>query len=210
MKTVSFLGDSISTFAGFVPADNEVYYPAGDVDTVEKTWWHQVLASTGFALGINQSYSGSRVTCTGIRPSWSAFTSDERLATLAGDMVVILGGVNDCCQTVDVPTYGQFTEAYGELVEKLTDRLPASEIFCCTIFPFPSWPAELLNSTGWNQLDMNGAIRRIASSDERVHLIDLEQLPMGKDKTLFYDGTVHPSAAGMDIIAGHITQVLLR
>ena len=42
--TFSILGDSISTFKGFVPQENELFYPKEGVDVinVEHTWWHQL------------------------------------------------------------------------------------------------------------------------------------------------------------------------
>ncbi|MGE4464555.1 SGNH/GDSL hydrolase family protein, partial [Sphaerochaeta sp.] len=61
--TFSILADSISTFAGFVPEENELFYPREGVDVthVEHTWWHRLIQRTGLRLLTNESYSGSRI-----------------------------------------------------------------------------------------------------------------------------------------------------
>ena len=35
---ISIMGDSISTFDGYLPAGNKTFYPKHDVTTVEETW----------------------------------------------------------------------------------------------------------------------------------------------------------------------------
>ena len=39
-KWVSILGDSISTYKGYIPEGNSNYCPNDDVNDVSKTWWH--------------------------------------------------------------------------------------------------------------------------------------------------------------------------
>ena len=78
-KTLSILGDSYSTFAGYIPEGQATYYPrpeaVPDVLRVEDTWWHQLAASRGMRILANDSYSGSTV-CADVRdgqPPESAF-----------------------------------------------------------------------------------------------------------------------------------------
>ena len=64
---VGILGDSYSTFGGYVPKDYYVYYDTdagekyGFVNDVNKTWWMKVVRETDSTLVINSSYSGSCV-----------------------------------------------------------------------------------------------------------------------------------------------------
>ena len=77
-KWISILGDSISTFKNYCYVDTDdgeagahEYYgstsaghPEGDdVDTVEKTWWHQLLTKLGAKLCVNASVGGITATC---------------------------------------------------------------------------------------------------------------------------------------------------
>ena len=62
-KTVSILGDSISTFEGYIPEGYLAYYPGNDMtlDDVNDTWWMKMLQNTGMELLVNGSWSGSLV-----------------------------------------------------------------------------------------------------------------------------------------------------
>ena len=71
-KTLSALGDSISTFNGVsnttaaettnsTIADGRWYYPAPEVSTVDMTWWMQTANALGMKLLVNNSWSGSYI-----------------------------------------------------------------------------------------------------------------------------------------------------
>lgn len=100
--TVSILGDSYSTFEGFIPEGNEIWYFASpqkrtDVTRVEETWWWQVVKNGGYKLGINESWSGATVCNTGYNDgdytNRSFVTRSTRLGT--PDIILICGGTND-------------------------------------------------------------------------------------------------------------------
>ena len=60
----SILGDSYSTFGGFVtPESNRCFYNGeskeSDVLNIEETWWYQIILKKGYKLEYNNSYSGS-------------------------------------------------------------------------------------------------------------------------------------------------------
>ena len=60
------LGDSYSTFKGYIPEEYAAYYseegrPETDVTKVEQTWWHQVFEKAGLNLVLNNSWSGSTI-----------------------------------------------------------------------------------------------------------------------------------------------------
>jgi hypothetical protein len=63
---VLILGDSYSTFEGYIPKGYDVYYQGdGSYDTgvtrVEETWWHQLITETKSNLVLNDSWSGSTI-----------------------------------------------------------------------------------------------------------------------------------------------------
>ena len=62
-KKFSFIGDSISTYAGYVSEGYSYYYPKGDVTSVNDTWWKKLADETGMKLLKNCAWSGS--TCKG-------------------------------------------------------------------------------------------------------------------------------------------------
>ena len=73
-KNAIIIGDSYSTFKGYIP-ENYLYYYGGDedwrpkLDGVEKTWWHRLTKKTGLTLLLSDSYSGSSV-CNTVREGY--------------------------------------------------------------------------------------------------------------------------------------------
>ena len=102
--SVSILGDSYSTFEGYVTPDtNLTWYfldrkvKDNDVVAVEQTWWHQLLKKNDWKLCVNNSYSGSTISSTGYR---GEDYSDRSFVTRASnlgdpDIICIFGGTND-------------------------------------------------------------------------------------------------------------------
>ena len=104
VKTFTILGDSYSTFEGYIPEGNACWYfttPHGenDVTNVEQTWWHIFAKQNGYELLLNDSYSGSTICNTGYD---GADYSDRAFITrmfnvTAGnpDLIIVFGGTND-------------------------------------------------------------------------------------------------------------------
>lgn len=70
-KIISILGDSISTYAGYIPGDDGINlehrakYPHRNlVKNVNKTWWMQLINQLDAKLGVNDSWAGSTVSNT--------------------------------------------------------------------------------------------------------------------------------------------------
>lgn len=113
-KIVSILGDSISTYTGWIPVDDghnithRARYPDGTSfwhGTVEDTWWMKLISDLGAKLGINDSWAGSRVsnsssTDTGDVGPNACMAGMTRITNLgmAGtpDLILFYGGTNDC------------------------------------------------------------------------------------------------------------------
>ncbi len=101
-RRFSILGDSISTFEGYIPEQNRLFYDAHQqeatgVRTVEDTWWWQVIAEQQGELLANGSFSGSTVQGSG----FPAAEDPSRALQILGpegerpDDIVIFIGIND-------------------------------------------------------------------------------------------------------------------
>lgn len=112
-KTISFLGDSYTTFEGYIPEGNMIWYYSHpdtsltDVSSVKQTWWHQVVTDGGYKLDTNDSYSGATISYTGY--DGLDFTDRSFITRLPRvghpDILVILGGTNDSWAGAPVGDY---------------------------------------------------------------------------------------------------------
>lgn len=103
-KTV-ILGDSYSTFEGFIPKGYAAYYggPEGEgtgVDTVDKTWWKLLEKATDCEIILNESWSGTPICNTGyglcdVTPTSFITRMKNIFALDEVDTVLIFGGTND-------------------------------------------------------------------------------------------------------------------
>ena len=50
---VSILGDSYSTFSGYIPQGYPSWYPTNTFTKVESTWWYKVIKALFCSLEIN-------------------------------------------------------------------------------------------------------------------------------------------------------------
>lgn len=155
-SNVVVFGDSYSTFEGYIPEGNAVYYsenprPETDVTKVEQTWWHQVVVENGWNLVLNDSWSGSTIGYTGWNGVDNSKTSSfiYRLRQLIArgffdenkiDKVFVFGGTNDSWCNAPL---GEITDrerkeedfysvlpAIDYYLYLLKATLPQAEIFC--------------------------------------------------------------------------------
>lgn len=118
-KRVSVIGDSISTFKGWIPGNYAAHYPAADgtLTIVNETYWyrliHDYMKSAEFDTNI--AFSGSTVTNTteenykakygSATNSWWHNSFPERFAACGGcgrpDIILIHGGTNDWSHNAD-------------------------------------------------------------------------------------------------------------
>lgn len=98
---VSVMGDSMSTFEGFIPEGWNVFYTgenceATGVTTVDDTWWMQVIRGMGGEFLANASWSGSCVEGVGYPAGESRARTDALQKDGAHpDVVLIFMGIND-------------------------------------------------------------------------------------------------------------------
>ena len=109
-KKISIIGDSISTFKGYIPAGYETFYPSstiaqkgtGKLTSVEETWWYKLCQESGMTLLKNASWSGSLVTGSSTSTTNAmAACSTKRINDVAGangehpDIIICYIGIND-------------------------------------------------------------------------------------------------------------------
>ena len=100
--SISILGDSYSTFAGYIEPDtNKAWYPRpqmkNDCLKVEQTWWHLLANKMGYRLCQNNSFSGATICNTGYgKNDYSDRSYVTRMTNLGSpDIIFIFGGTND-------------------------------------------------------------------------------------------------------------------
>ena len=112
-QKISILGDSYSTFYGYVPEGNACWYSSQtdtsytDVSRVEQTWWWQVVEEGGYQLEMNDSYSGSTVSFYGYNhEDYCDRSFITRLPRLGNpDILLIFGCINDSWTGVEMGPY---------------------------------------------------------------------------------------------------------
>lgn len=205
IRTVAILGDSYSTFAGYIPEGYACWYsqtPQGenDVTMVEQTWWHQFCSANGYELVLNNSYSGSTVCNTGYD---AVDYSDRSFITrmkdcVEGDeipdMILIFGGTNDSWANSPIGEmkYENWTQedlydflpAYCNMLDYLTKAAPDAVI------------VNIINSELKDEVT-NGIMEASAHYGTRCLLLhDIEKL------------WGHPSVKGMSAISDQLTSFL--
>lgn len=175
-KTLSILGDSISTFAGYIPSGNANYYTGSNcgVFSVDDTWWKKLIDALGIELLVNNSWSGSRVTTTNGNAAAGCMTRCQALGE-APDVIIVYMGINDFNNEVALGSYDgtgdfpetttTFREAYAIMLNKIMTAYPTSEVWCATLPPCErngTIGAPEKNGNGVLLDDFNKAIRKLA------------------------------------------------
>ena len=212
--TFSILGNSISTYKGYIPNGYKVYYNENKLKLSE-TWWMIYAEATGYKLNRNASWSGSTVTNnSSINDSY--FTSERRLSDLAGetvpDMIFVLGGTNDwhtakcplgLYPSDDLFDKSTFRGAYAYLVYQLHKRYPNTIVFCCSILPRKEGMNVVSSNNDWTITEGNESIKNLAEY-YGAYYVDLSGCGLDADFTTNTLDGLHPTAKGMRIVANEL------
>jgi hypothetical protein len=201
--SVSILGDSYSTFRGFIPDTMAAWYfeteavtERTDVIRVNQMWWWQLIERMNWKLEVNNSFSGTPVCNTGYRgEDCSARSFIARIPALGNpDIIFIFGGTNDDWARVPMGEFQydgfrpadlyNFRPGLAFLLVKMKERYPTADLYF------------LVNSD--LREETTGSIHTICARSG-VPVIQLEAI----DKM-----TDHPSAKGMTQIADQIIATL--
>ena len=150
---VSILGDSYSTFEGYVTPDtNYVWYfkvpntQQTDVSDVKQTWWQQLIRDKNLRLVVNNSFSGSTICNRGYRgEDYSDRSFLTRVKELGSpDIILVFGGTNDSWAGVEVgeyldengltadgsePDLYTFRPALDRMLSTMKDYYPGTDIY---------------------------------------------------------------------------------
>lgn len=135
-KSISILGDSLSSYNGFSDSST-AYYPKPNLglDSVSQMYWAIVMDILGLTLDTVNAYGGSRVTS----PDTNCISSDTRLSALGTpDIILFEAGTNDIyansptgvwsgdnLSTIDTST---FIPAYTKCLKYMQTNHPDAKI----------------------------------------------------------------------------------
>lgn len=223
-KSLSILGDSISTFAGYIPSGNAVYYTGSNcgVTSVDDTWWKKLIDALGMTLNTNNSWSGSMVTTTNGDTSAGCMARCQNLGT-SPDVIIVYMGINDFNHEVPLGSYNgngtlpsvttTFREAYAIMLDKIMTAYPTAEIWCATLPPCEengATGAPEINGDNVPLHDFNEAIRNLAQVFG-ARILEHAQCGLTYENMSTYMGDwasgssqgLHPNAAGHTLIANN-------
>lgn len=227
-KVVSILGDSISTFDGYIPVDDGVnlehatFYPNEEITKVEDTWWYRVIEELDAQLGINESWSGSTVynnldyntEYVGKDASMASLTRIKNLGSnKTPDIILFFGGVNDIATKVPM---GEFDEDNAPTTVDLTSYKWESffDSYVCAILRIKHFYPNsqlvciepLRNKACYSDAQLikyTDVLNRICSFYNVGYVSLFDQMPTSNLADI-----THPSKEGMKIIASSVIDYL--
>lgn len=234
-KVISILGDSISTFEGWIPvADghnltHRKRYPQGNLLTdVKLTWWYKLITNLNAKLGINDSWAGSRVhnslsSNSGDQGPDACMASNTRITNLGAngtpDIILFYGGTNDAGGSV---TKGTFDSTANHNTVDLTSKTWSSfaDAYKTAImrlqyyYPdakiislLPMWTTSYYTIAN---MDAYGEIVKNICDYFGVPVIDLRACGINwQNKGYTLGDGIHPTAKGMDLMEKYIRRQLL-
>ena len=200
---VGIIGDSISTFEGWIPDGYRRYYPftgsAGSLTAVEQTWWHRLVyrLMPDAVLDRNISYSGTRVTKNASpdpeKPDLDEYDFVTRCCGFDDpDIIIVAGGTNDRpCVTQDLIGEFDYTAPLAEL-----DRYKFRTAYICLLRTLMEKYPDTKLVCVVNDLLLTDTYKVIGESIAEIAAhYELPCAMIGETLETVGDG-VHPSSAG--------------
>lgn len=230
-KSISIMGDSISTYTGYVPEGNEVYYTGSNcgVSSVSQTWWKRVCHIGGFTINTNNSWSGSRVTPTTTAGKDAVARAELLDNGTDPDIIIVYMGINDYNTEVALGDYdgkglipsttATFSESYANMLRKIMTRYKKAKLYCCTLPSNDKTTNEVVspdkNEAGVYLLEYNNRIRDIAKAFGAT-VIDLESCGITRYNASVYMGDydsttgrhTHPNSSGHKRISEKVLKAI--
>lgn len=225
-KYVSIIGDSISTFKGWIPEGQPVFYDGKKYGVTDayKTWWNIAISELGMKLCVNNAWSGSRVTTTNGTAGAACMDRCQNLHTSEHepDIIIVYIGINDFNRGVELGTYDgrspipetttTFREAYGVMLDKILTRYQTARVFVATL-PYcdrnddeNGFPE--INGAGVPLPDYNNAIRELADAFG-LDIIELSKCGITfQNRKLYLGDELHPNADGMKLVARKVVNTI--
>lgn len=196
--TVGIYGDSISTFAGYIPDNFAYYYPQAtlDVTTVGDTWWYKLYQNNNLNIVINNSISGTGVLNAGGMSGYAGL-SQKRVDLLISEnvpvnVVIIYLGINDCKVGTDVNT---FKRNYKQMINMMYDTLGDVDIIVCTLGASTFSYVQCYDL----RIEYNNALREL-SEELNFGLAEVDKMITEENKEQYMANMLHPNKNGMNAI----------
>ena len=230
-KVISIMGDSISTFAGYIPVadgfnrEHLARYPQNNLLTdVNETWWMQVVSELDAKLGINDSWrgatlSGGPAVTTGDTGENAAMSNLTRIQNLGSngtpDMILLYGGTNDLAHVSKVGTFDPATApTQVDLTTKKWDNLADGFVHtllrmrhyypdAVIVAMLPTYTASYYSD---EKLAQGNAVMAAICEHYGIAYVDLRDSGVTADH--LPDG-IHPGEEGMDLITAAVIETLL-
>ena len=230
-KKLGIIGDSISTYNGYIPTGYSPFYPANNVTSVGLTWWQQLINNTGMQLCVNASWSGSTITGNQDDTTGSVGCSDARVNALTAsngdvpDIIIVYIGINDfgknngivCGNYRGKTSISQernvtsISDAFGILLSKLQTKYPKAQIFVSRIMPeqYAGSMAES-HAAGFPNINPNDNVSLPAFNEQLEEIasaFNCPVIPMDKAGITFFNvsqytgDNLHPNATYMTMMS---------
>lgn len=227
--TLSILGDSISTYAGYSDNGNtnetiegyRVFYPRwGNSVEAADTWWYQTAETLGLRLLVNNSFSGSCLLTSAHGAEGAYLDRCVQLHSNTGeppDLIAVYLGTNDYYGYGDrLGTFAEIDfdgliredgypqpktamEAYAVTLHKMKQRYPDAQIYCFTLLPLMDSPIQ---PEGFN--------RDILLLAEYFGCVGVDLYRCGIVPYIHMGDALHPEKAGMDAITAAFVSAILE
>ena len=207
-KTISVMGDSISTIKDKIPSGNALYYDntTGKELTFERNYWGDIITRYGAAEGIDEAWSGST-----IGSKAASMASKDRINKLddngTPDVILYYGGSNpdssvgafdpdaDYAKTVDwAKSYSDTASAYAASLQRMKETYPDAEIIA--IIPYYEQ----------NNIPKQAEVIEQIAKHYDITTIDLRELR--NQEGISPNNALHPNMDGHSQIAAYICQQL--
>ena len=223
---ISVLGDSISTYTGWIETGvNAAHYPKYDVTDVSQMWWHIVADALGSLDGLTVSAISQSAFYDYGNAQYPPMYNTARITRLgnsgAPDMVLIYAGVND-----------GFTEQNGNIsyeynvtalealanstvrgieltIRKIQVAYPSAKI----VIMIPQQVKMSDMPTGYDLERVNKIADEITACADLFgvwKIIDLRKCGINQTNVAGFcgDGNIHPNVLGMRRIADYVLEQL--
>lgn len=207
-KTISVMGDSISTIKDKIPSGNALYYDntTGKEMTFERNYWGDIITRFGAVEGIDEAWSGST-----IGSKAASMASKDRINKLddngTPDVILYYGGSNpdssvgtfdpdaDYAKTVDwAQSYSDTASAYAASLQRMKATYPGAEIIA--IIPYYEQ----------NNIPKQAEVIEQIAKHYDITTIDLRELR--NQEGISPNNELHPNMDGHSQIAAYICQQL--
>ena len=208
-KTISVMGDSISTIKDKIPDDNALYYDnttSAKTMTFERNYWGDIITRFGAVEGIDEAWSRST-----IGSKAASMASKDRINKLddngTPDVILYYGGSNpdssvgtfdpnaDYAKTVDwAKSYSDTASAYAASLQRMKETYPDAEIIA--IIPYYEQ----------NNIPKQAEVIEQTAKHYDITTIDLRELR--NQEGISPNNAIHPNMDGHSQIAAYICQQL--